>query len=437
MKPLVLSLLIVASSAAAETRTIGQAVVYGEDDRVPVEEHPSDFMRAVASRSVVAIVDESLIGRFDTADSLREREGLCPNERFGNLPSVSRCTGVLIADDLVMTAGHCMENAGACRSRAVVFGWLTSDGRASEPDASAVYRCAEVIAADTRGYANLDLDYSVIRLDRPVEQDLEPVELRVEPVVPGEPVILISHPSGIPMTIDSGGSVVDAREGERDYFVVDTDSFEGSSGGPILDSSGRLLGILVRGEEDYVDSGDCRTVNVLTAGSEEVTRAEWALRAFCAERLTHALCATRDACGVVCASDCVDSCVGSSPPGEWSCVDEVYGAGDGCDCGCGTPDPDCDTPYESAFGCGVGAWCSDTGECVEAGPFLPPVEWVCNPAQFYDSECDCDCGLVDPACSTIECEPPRKPRGRCATGSASGGAWGALCLVMLARRRDS
>ncbi|MFT6397480.1 MAG: hypothetical protein ACJAYU_002233, partial [Bradymonadia bacterium] len=395
MPLLLFALILPGLAVSAEPRTVQQAVVYGSDDRLVSEQHPNEALRAVAERSLVAIVDSERIldsgSEYETA-SLGDRQNLCEGERFRELPTLARCTGVLIAEDLVLTAGHCMENIGACRSRSVVFDWRVQDGEVVPPSPEAVYSCAAVVVADSRGYANLTLDYAVIRLDRAVDSARDPVPIRLDPVAAGDLLALVSHPSGLPAIIDTGGSVVDAREGERDYFVVSADSFEGSSGGPVLDASGALVGVLVRGEEDYVASGECRVVNVLSEPAEEVTRVDWVLRELCRAIPRHALCAGRDACGVLCdAGACLDECESESPRG-WSCVDEVYAAGDGCDCDCGDPDPDCDREDAEVFGCGAAAACSRAGECtslVEA-----PDGWLCNAAVYGDGTCDCACGAV-------------------------------------------
>ena len=48
----------------------------------------------------------------------------------------------------------------------------------------------------------------------------------------------------------------------RDYFVANTDTFGGNSGSGVFDlSTLQQVGILVRGETDYVASGSCNIVN--------------------------------------------------------------------------------------------------------------------------------------------------------------------------------
>lgn len=450
MVPLLLFVLLLPAVSAAEMRTVQQEVVYGSDDREIAEEHPDAVLRAIAERSLVAVVENDRIGddslSFETTP-LGERQELCEGERFAELPTLARCTGVLISEDLVLTAGHCMENVGACRSRSLVFDWRVRDGEVVPASPSAVYGCVQVVVADRRGYGNLTLDYSVVRLDRPVDATREPVSVRTEPVQAGESVALVSHPSGLPAIIDTGGVVVDERAGERDYFVVDTDSFEGSSGGPIFDASGALIGVLVRGEEDYVEEGGCQVVNVVAEPAEEVTRVEWALRALCASTPRLPLCADRDACGVECTEDCAEDCE-PLPPAEWTCVDEVYGAGDGCDCECGLLDPDCDQRESAVYGCGSGYACDRDGFCTDEREV--PESWSCNSAAYADGTCDCACGAIDPDCAAGAiavgcldgevcregtCAASPVSKGRCSSGAGGGILLGLFGLAPLGRNR--
>ena len=430
---LLLCLLYPALPAWAGPSTVRQSVVYGEDDRVPAADYSDDRFREIARRSVVAIVDELAIGPDGSveAESLGEKLGLCEGERFAELPSLARCTGVVVGEDLVMTAGHCMENFAACRTRVLVFDWRVEDGAVGPIDESNIYRCDEILTVDTRGYANLHLDYAVVRLDRPVGPERSAVVIREPVALQDEPVVLVSHPGGVPATIDDGGRVRDSRQGHRDFFVVDTDSFEGSSGGPVFDALGQLLGILVRGDDDYESDGDCRRVRVATEPVEEVTRVEWVLRSLCADTRHLGLCENRDACGLVCAgASCADVCVPSAPP-AWTCVDEVFGVGDGCDCGCGVSDPDCESGYDQAYGCEVDEWCSGASDCTPIRS-APPSEWECNPARYSDGTCDCGCGASDADCDGSECAPGRPPEAHCASGGRPGAWLWPLAFLFLA-----
>lgn len=110
-------------------------------------------------------------------------------------------------------------------------------------------------------------------------------------------------------------------------------------------------------------------------------------------------------CDATCQLD-VSGC--SMAPASWTCDPHKYGAGDGCDCGCGVIDRDCPDGYASSC-----ATCDGTGSCSatacpgDVNPSdntrcLPkaPVGWRCLDDYYFDTTCDCGCGVPDPACAS-------------------------------------
>ncbi len=78
-------------------------------------------------------------------------------------------------------------------------------------------------------------------------------------------------------------------------------------------------------------------------------------------------------------------------PATWTCDPQQYADGTNCDCDCGPVDPDCADTMKPVVGC-TGPDVCKNGNCV-------PPTWTCNGA-WYDSGdgCDCNCGLEDPDC---------------------------------------
>ena len=98
----------------------------------------------------------------------------------------------------------------------------------------------------------------------------------------------------------------------------------------------------------------------------------------------------------------------SPPPSGWTCPDIRYGdPGLNCDCGCGIDDPAC-----NGYGC-TGSGCDDSScnRChlasleVNCG-HVPPSEWTCDLMEYGDSTCDCGCGAQDDDCSGTGCTTP-------------------------------
>jgi hypothetical protein len=248
-------------------------VVYGADDRVEVYTHPNAELRRIAKESIVALIPNFRISREPGGsyrlftNSLKDSRDLCDGELFGEQPTAASCSGVLIDDDLVLTAGHCIDERTPCDSYSYVFNYLYA-----EPSALAaigddeVYRCRRVVSQASAGSDRYTPDFAVIQLDRPVQGDKAPVVIRpARALEEQESLSMIGCGSGLPAKIDDGGSVADPRAAQLDFFVANLDAFQGHSGSATFDSQNRLAGILIGGRApDYVtfDGEDCTRVSV-------------------------------------------------------------------------------------------------------------------------------------------------------------------------------
>ncbi|MBF0363490.1 MAG: trypsin-like peptidase domain-containing protein [Oligoflexia bacterium] len=264
-------------------------VVYGDDNRV-------DFSAAnptykLLSKSTAAMIEKTRLVSNDFGLTYTIVQGeedltkmLCEGERFKDQPTAALCSGFLVAPDIIITAGHCYMDKDQCNNSQWVFDYndeslVTNDKgeKSYKIKSKDVYSCKEVIAqkldpADSKTL----MDYSVIRLDRKVE-DRTPLTFRKEgKIADNADLVLIGYPSGLPLKIADSAKV---RKNDSDnYFVANTDSFQGNSGSAVLDAkTGTIEGILVRGEADYdfdmekfcykvkkCESDDCR--------GEDVTR---------------------------------------------------------------------------------------------------------------------------------------------------------------------
>jgi S1-C subfamily serine protease len=413
------------------TRT--QPAIYGEDNRLEAYEAAaaSPQMAATARRTGVALVSHGNVVLGSDGDirvegpQLGPLYQLCESERFRDQPSAARCSGVLIDDDLVLTAGHCVSDARECGSRRFVFDFLyDAPGVLAPLSVDDLYHCRQVVARKEV----LAEDWAVVQLDRPVPADRAPAVVAREAtaLTIGAQVALVGFGSGLPMKVDLNGRVTAPRGEALDYFKATIDAFGGHSGGGVFDLNQRVVGVLSAGAQDYITSGTCQVAaRYLEEGDgvgEVVTYAYHAIEGLCETGWpSERLCGRSPRCGdgfctgtedpATCSQDCAPY---ASAPWAWSCNATFYGAGDDCDCGCGAPDPDCQDLTLRIYGCDSGQVCDANGACSDARRPAPQT-WRCD-ATAFDSAgtqaiCDCGCGGYDP-----DCNDPSRPVTGCAEG---------------------
>lgn len=187
-------------------------------------------------------------------ENIKNGLNFCSDEKFIDLPMLSDCSGFLVADNIVMTAGHCVDENYKCKEKVWVFDYLNQTSSYKNQQEivfkkEQIYNCKEVLTKVIKGEKGAKTDYALILLDRKVT-DRKPYSIkRMKWPKVSNDLVMIGHPLGLPKIITDQFYIIKG-EGEINS-LINADSFSGNSGSPIIEKTSKsVVGMLISGEID-------------------------------------------------------------------------------------------------------------------------------------------------------------------------------------------
>lgn len=224
------------------------AGISGIDDREESRAQSVPALLRELSLSVPAIVEKKHLipsgNHFLPRGYSMEKMGFCTDIRFSGQQYLARCSSSLIGEDLILTAGHCIDDdlKKWCREYAVVFDYAVGAGD-KIIEKKNIYNCKEVIYRKFEGA--FDEDLALIRLERKVTGK-ELIVVSKNAVTVSEPLTMIGYPMGIAQKTVDDGAVTQIGP-DKYSFRHKLDTFSSNSGGPLFNLRGEQVGVLVRG----------------------------------------------------------------------------------------------------------------------------------------------------------------------------------------------
>lgn len=207
-----------------------------------------------------------------TSNSAGNILGLCIEEKFRDDLMLGECSGFLISDQLLVTAGHCIKTDSDCSQKSFIFGHTSS--QQAEFSTSEIYKCSRVVNRLQKDLGDLVL----VELDRPVisregtrrfkAPELEdPLSEKYSKL---SEIVSMGHPLGTRM---KAAPLEKLFTPDSDHFFrAHLDVAQGASGSPLFNqTTGVVHGVLVGGSNDFTwdKKANCARSHICTDDSCE------------------------------------------------------------------------------------------------------------------------------------------------------------------------
>lgn len=265
-KLLILLCLLNFTATQADTNQLD--VIYDEDNRIDYYQIKNPRIKTLANNIASMMRTQQVFPKLGflnfESSPLKESLNLCDDQKFLQQPTAANCSAFLIADDLLVTAGHCVPDEQTCKDFVWTFDYKIKSLKNIPKSTSLenIYFCEKLLEKSSDLFD--ESDYALIKLNRKVKH-FTPYKINFKKPKLNSKIAVLGFPNGLPLKFANQAKIMSFQSETR--FLADLDTFSINSGSLVFNTDNfELEGILVAGAADYKQhpTKDCNIVNKCT-----------------------------------------------------------------------------------------------------------------------------------------------------------------------------